>query len=199
MTAIDYGETVANDFSAPVMRIDDKDHGFVGVVYKATTRQATDYESGKSKWFKNKKVVLADEQPDNSYPVLDYIFHVAAEKGRGAFTVRNDDGEAVKLPSGRNKLDVRDVENEDIAVVMQSAWNVNAVRSVKLNKGHKVRFKRTTPARDENGDRMTRVECEIEILDGTDKNPIQDPQPFKAEQSSGVSYDDAPEPASSPF
>lgn len=194
MTAIDYGETVANDFSAPVMRIDDKNHGFVGTVYKATTRQATDYESSKPKWFVNKKVVLADEEPKGARPVLDYIFHVAVEKGRGAFTVRDDEGDAVKLPSGRNKLEVRDLENEDIAVVMSSAWNVNAVRSVRLNKGHKVRFMRTTPARDETGDRMTRVECEIEILGN-----VEDPQPFKADASDGVSYDDAPEPQSSPF
>lgn len=195
---IDYGGgDAANVFSAPVMRIDDQGHGFHGVVYKATTRQATDYESGKSKWFVNKKLVLADEEPANARPVLDYIFHIACKAGRGAFTVRDDEGEAVKLPSGRNKLEVRDVSEEDIAVVMQSAWNVNAVRSVKLNTGHEVKFKRTTPARDENGDRMTRVDCEITIV-----GKVDNPQPYKQDAGDAVDWDDAePEAAlaSSPF
>ena len=186
MTGIDYG--AGSDFRAPVIRIDDEGHGFVGVVYDATTRQATDYETGKKKWFRDRQLVLADEPRNGDTPVPEYIFHIAVEKGRGSFTKRDDAGETVKLSSGKAALDVRDLVNEDIAWVAGSAWAAKAVKSVKLNVGHKVRFKRTTPGRDEGGDRMTNVACDIEIL-GT----VDDPQPYKQPVAAGASYDDVPD------
>lgn len=169
---IDYGGE--STFHAPVARIDDAGHGFHGVVYEASTRQATDYETGRPKWFRNRSIVVADEPRDGDAPVPEYVFHVAVKKGRAAFTRRDENGDSVKLSSGKVALDVRDLENEDIAVVFGSAWMARAAKSVRLNKGHEVKFKRTTPARDENGDRMTRVDCEIEVV-GT----VDDPQPFK--------------------
>ena len=182
--SIEYG--ASSDFAAPVMRIDDQGHGFVGVVYDAATRQSTDFDTGKPKWFRNRSVVLADNPQDGDQPVLDYIFHIAVERGRGAFTKRDDQGEPIKLSSGKNALDVRDVVNEDVAVVFSAAWMTRAAKSVRLNTGHKVRFKRATPARDENGDRMTRVDCEIEIL-GT----VDNPQPYKPISApAGVDYEE---------
>lgn len=181
MSSIEYGS--GSDFMAPVMRIDDQDHGFKGVVFDASTRQSTDFDTGRKKWFRNRSVVLADEPRDGDQPVLDYIFHIAVEIGAGAFTERDADGEAVKLTSGKNKLEVRKVEKEDVAVVFSAAWMTRAAKSVKLNTGHVVRFKRTTPARDESGDRMTSVDCEIEIL-----GKVDDPQRYNP-IAGGVDYD----------
>ena len=173
MSEIDYGADGGSIFHAPVMRIDDEGHGFVGVVYEATTRQGVDYESDKLKWFHNKQLIKTNEPPAGAQPVNDYVFHIAVEKGKGAFTSRDEDGEPIKLSSGKNKTEVRNVETEDIAVVASAAWFARAVKSVKLNKGHKVRLKRLTPARDENGDRMTKVDCEIEILE-----TVSNPEPY---------------------
>lgn len=178
MSEIDYGADGGSIFHAPVMRIDDDGHGFVGVVYEATTRQGVDFESDKLKWFHNKQLIKTNEPPAGAQPVNDYVFHIAVEKGRGAFTVRDAEGEPVKLSSGKNKVEPRAVETEDIAVVASAAWFARAVKSVKLNTGHKVRFKRLTPARDENGDRMTDVRCEIEILD-----TVSDPKPYDASKA----------------
>lgn len=174
MSTIDYGSQ--SDFRAPVMRIDDEGHGLEGVVYDASVRQAVDYETGKPKWFRNRELVKSDEPRPGDAPVPEYIFHVAVKKGKGAFTRRDENGEAVKLSSGKNAIDVRTLSEEDIAFVTGSAWLSRAVKSVKLNTGHHFRIKRLTPARDESGDRMTDVRFEIEIL-GT----VDNPQPYKAE------------------
>lgn len=184
MSSIDYGAEGGSSFSAPVMRVDDENHGFVGVVYDAQTRQSVDYESGKLKWFANKRLVLADEPPANAQPVKDFIFHIAVKKGRGAFTQRDENGEPIKLSSGKNALEVRVIEREDVAVVFSAAWMAKAAKQARLNTGHEVKFIRHTKARDENGDRMTDVECTLEIL-GT----VDDPQPY--DQSRGtVDYGD---------
>jgi hypothetical protein len=173
MSGIDYGSE--SSFKAPVMRIDDEGHGFVGVVYEAETRQATDFDTGALKWFVDRKLVKSDSKPsDAAQPVPEYVFHIAVEKGKGAFTRRDEDGNTIKLSSGKAALDVRTVEEEDIAVVTGAAWFSKAVKGVKLNVGHRVKFKRLTPARDEAGDRMTDVRCEIEIL-GT----VDSPAPYK--------------------
>jgi hypothetical protein len=188
MGTIDYGAEGGSLFAAPVMRIDDDGHGFVGVVCDAATRQSIDFDSGKPKWFVNKRLVLADEKPAGGQPVNDFIFHIAVEKGKGAFTKRDDDGEPVKLSSGKNALEVRSIEREDVAVVFSAAWMARAAKSVKLNTGHKVRFVRRTAARDENGDRMTDVQCEIAVLD-----TVSDPQPYDQARST-VSYEDEGDP-----
>lgn len=184
---IEYG--AESDFRAPVMRIDDEGHGFEGVVYDARTRQATDFDTGLPKWFRNRTVVKAETPQPGDAPVPEYVFHVAVKRGRGAFTRRDANGDAVKLSSGKNALDVRDLVEEDIAVVFGSAWMARAAKSVKLNKGHHVRFKRTTPARDESGDRMTNVSCDIEIL-----GVVDDPRPYKTPANAGADYDDTPAP-----
>lgn len=171
--AIDYGSD--SPFSAAVMRIDDEGHGFKGVVYRAETRQATDFDSGKPKWFRGREVINTDAPRPDDRPVNEFIFHIACERGRGAFTKYDAEGDAIKLSSGKNATEVRDIVEDDIAIVTGSAWLSRAVRGVKLNEGHVVRLKRTTPARDENGDRMTKVSCEIEIL-GT----VDNPTPYKA-------------------
>lgn len=193
---IDYGGV--SSFKAPVMRIDDQGHGFRGVVFDASLRQASDYETNKLKWFVNKRLVLADSKPEGGSPCNDYIFHIACEGGLGAFTKRDEEGNAVKTSSGRNVLEVRQIQNEDIAVVFSSKWDINAARSVRLNTGHRVEFKRLTPARDENGDRMTTVECEITLLD--EGRVVENPQRFNpVVESSGVDYggnDEPPFPAS---
>jgi hypothetical protein len=181
MSAIDYGSQ--SDFRAPVMRIDDEGHGLEGVVYDASVRQAVDYETGKPKWFRNRELVKSDEPRPGDAPVPEYVFHVAVKKGRGAFTQRDENGDAVKLSSGKNATEVRSMSEEDIAFVAGSACLARAVKSVKLNTGHHFRLKRLTPARDESGDRMTDVRCEIEIL-GT----VDNPQPYKAETSASVEY-----------
>lgn len=172
--AIDYGGDSV--FSAPVMRIDDTGHGFRGVVYRAEARQATDFDSGKPKWFRGRELVITDAPRPDDRPVNEFIFHIACEAGRGVFTKRDESGDTVKLSSGKNAVDVRDVTEEDIAIVTGAAWLSRAVRSVRLNEGHVVRLKRTTAARDENGDRMTKVDCEIEILGSVDN-----PKPYKAD------------------
>ena len=189
--SIDYG--AESEFSAPVMRIDDEGHGFVGVVYAAATRQSIDYDTNKPKWFRNRAVVLSDQPQPGDQPVLDYVFHIAVEKGKGAFTRRDENGDAVKLSSGKNALDVRTLDNEDIAVVFSSAWMSRLAKSVKMNPGQRVRMKRLTPARDEAGDRMTEVHGEIEVL-GT----VDDPQPFKpSATAAAVDYDAPAAPAQS--
>lgn len=181
---VDYG-TEASLFHAPVMRIDDAGHGFVGVVYQADRRQAVDFDSGKLKWFDNRELKLSDAKPSpNADPVWEYVFHVAVKKGRGAFTKRDDNGDPVKLSSGKSATEVRDIEETDIAFVTSGAWLSRLVKSVRLNEGHEVRLKRLTAARDENGDRMTKVDAEIEVL-GT----VDNPQPYKRD-TSGVEYDD---------
>lgn len=182
---IEYG--TESDFRAPVMRIDDEGHGMHGVVYDATTRQATDWDTGELKWFRDRKLVKSNEKREGDQPVPEYIFHVAVKKGRGAFTRRGEDGETVKLSSGKAALDVRDLADEDVAFVAGSAWLAKAVKSARLNVGHEFTLKRTTPARDEGGDRMTRVECDIEII-GT----VDNPRPYKTETASSADiYDTA--------
>lgn len=186
--AVDYGSE-SNLFHAPVMRIDDAGHGLVGVVYQADTRQSVDFKTGKLKWFHNKKLVLDDNKPGaDARPALDFIFHIAVEKGRGSFTKYDADGEAIKLSSGLNATEPRDVVQEDVAIVASAAWFTRAVKSVKLNEGHRVRIKRITPARDENGDRMTDVQAEIEIL-----GKVDDPKPYKAPQvAADAMYEEDP-------
>jgi len=181
---IDYG--TESDFRAPVMRIDDVGHGFIGVVYDAVTRQAKDYDTGLPKWFRNRELVKADNPQPGDKPVPEYVFHIAVEKGRGAFTRRDDAGETVKLSSGKAALDVRDLENEDIAVVFGSAWLARAAKDMKLNTGHRVELRRTTPARDEAGDRMTKVSADYKVL-----GVVDNPQPF-ATPSASVDYGDTP-------
>lgn len=184
--SIDYGSGGNANFSAPVMRIDDMNHGFKGVVYKAETRQATDFESGQPKWFHNRKLIVADNPPQGADPVLDYIFHIAVESGMGAFSKTDDNGDKLKTSAGRNVLEVRKITEEDVSVVFSGGWMTKACKSVRLNVGHRVTFKRTTPARDENGDRHTDVRCEIEIL-GT----VDSPQPYK-QPTAAVDYGDDP-------
>lgn len=171
---LDYGSE-SSIFHAPVMRIDDAGHGFVGVVYQADKRQATDFDSGELKWFANKKLIVTNSPPAGADPVPEYVFHVAVEKGKGAFTKRDANGDPVKLGSGKNATEVRDIVEDDIAFVTGAAWLTKAVKAARLNEGHRVRLKRLTPARDENGDRYTSVECELEIL-GT----VDNPRPYKA-------------------
>lgn len=180
---IDYG--AESDFHAPVMRIADNGHGFLGVVYEATTRQATDYQTGDRKWFRDRKLVVDANGRDGDTPVPEYVFHIAVEKGRGAFTRRDADGETIKDSDGNAELEERDVTAEDIAVVFGSAWMARAAKSVKLNAGHKVRFKRTTPARDSRGDHSKKVDCEIEIL-GT----VDNPQPYAVPVAAGADYEE---------
>lgn len=182
MSSIDYGAE-GSIFHAPVMRIDDKGHGLVGVVYEATVRQGIDFETDKLKWFHNRQLIKTNEPPNGAQPANDYVFHIAVKKGRGAFTRRDENGDPIKLSSGKNATEVRDIENEDVAVVASAAWLARAVKSVRLNTGHEVRLMRNTVARDENGDRMTNVQCDIEIL-GT----VDNPQPF--DQSRAAEGDD---------
>ena len=61
--SIDYENEGGGLFHAPVMRIADAGHGFVGVVYDAATRQAKDYETDKLKWWHNRKVIVTDDPP----------------------------------------------------------------------------------------------------------------------------------------
>lgn len=186
MGSIDYGTAGGNIFKAPVMGLEDKGHGFTGVIWDATTRQSSDYESGKLKWFVNKRLVLADEKPEGGQPVYDYIFHVAVKGGRGTFTVRDSEGNPIKGSSGKNTKEVRTVELEDVAIIASNKWLIDAVRREKLNTGHEVRVERLTVGRDENGDRMTNVEVDVQVL-GT----VGNPKPYKQESGS-VDYDDAP-------
>jgi len=187
---IDYG--AESDFHAPVMRVDDMGHGFHGVVYEATTRQATDYQTGDRKWFRDRKLVVDANGREGDSSVPEYVFHVAVKKGRGAFTTRDSEGNTVKDADGYAVLAVRDVTEEDIAVVFGSAWMARAAKSVKLNVGHEVKFKRTAPARDSRGDRVTKVTCDIEVV-GT----VADPKPYKAPAPVGADYGD--EPIEEPF
>ena len=169
---IEYG--AESDFHAPVMRIDDEGHGFHGVVYQANTRQATDFKTGDPKWFRDRKLVIDANKREGDAPVPEYVFHIAVKRGRGAFTTRDNEGNTIKDAEGYAVLEVRDVTDEDIAVVFGSAWMARAAKSVKLNVGHDVKFKRTAPARDSRGERTTKVTYDIEVV-GTVPNPA----PFK--------------------
>lgn len=186
-TGIDYG--AESDFHAPVMRIADEGHGFHGVVYEATTRQATDFKTGDPKWFRDRRVVVDAHGRDGDQPVPEYVFHIAVRKGRGAFTTRDENGDTIKDADGYAVLEVRDIAEQDIAVVFGSAWMARAAKSVKLNTGHEVKFKRTTPARDSRGDISKRVDCDIEIV-GTHS----DPKPYKQPEPAGADYDTDEEP-----
>jgi hypothetical protein len=171
------------------MRIEDEGHGFHAVVYDAQTRQATDYQTGSPKWFRDRKLVIDDNKRDGDQPVPEYVFHLAVKKGRGAFTVRDAEGNTTKDADGYAVLEVRDVTEDDIAVVFGSAWMAKAAKSVKLNIGHEVKFKRTSPARDSRGDRTKHVTYDIEVL-GT----VADPKPYKQPVAVGAEYDTAEEP-----
>lgn len=184
---IDYG--AESDFHAPVMRIDDEGHGFHGVVYKANTRQATDFQTGAPKWFRDRKLVIDSNRREGDKPVPEYVFHIAVKRGRGAFSTYDSDGNVIKDADNYNVLEVRDVVDEDIAVVFGSAWMAKAAKSVRLTKGHEVKFKRTAPARDSRGDRVTRVTCDIDVV-GT----VTDPKPYKTPVAVGADYGDEPEP-----
>lgn len=187
---IEYG--AESDFHAPVMRIDDEGHGFHGVVYDAKTRQATDFQTGNPKWFRDRKLVVDANKREGDSPVPEYIFHVAVKRGRGAFTTQDADGNTIKDADGYAVLEVRDVVEEDIAVVFGSAWMSKAAKSVKLNTGHEVKFKRTAPARDSRGDRTKHVTYDIEVI-GT----VTDPKPYRQPVATGADYSE-PE-VSAPF
>ena len=160
------------------MRIDDEGHGFAGTIYHAQTRQAVDYETDKLKWFHNRNLIKTNEPPQGAQPVLDYIFHVAVDKGRGAFTKRDENGDPIKLSSGKNATEVRDIEHEDVAFVASAAWLSRLVKANRLNTGHQARLRRLTPARDENGDRMTDVHAELDIT-----GKVSDPKPFDPDRA----------------
>jgi hypothetical protein len=182
---IEYG--AESDFHAPVMRIDDEGHGFHGVVYDAKTRQATDFKTGDPKWFRDRKLVVDAVKREGDQPVPEFVFHIAVKKGRGAFTTQDADGNTIKDADGYAVLEVRDVVEEDIAIVFGSAWLTKAAKSVKLNTGHEFKIKRTAPARDSRGDRTTKVTYDIEVL-GT----VADPKPYKT-PTVGADYDTAEE------
>jgi ATP-dependent Clp protease ATP-binding subunit ClpB len=91
-------------------------------------------------------------------------------------------------PDGEGRMVNEQVTDEDIAVVFGSAWMARAAKSVKLNVGHEVKFKRTAPARDSRGDRTTKVTCDIEVV-GT----VTDPQPY-AKPLASVEYEAAEAP-----
>lgn len=186
MTGIDYG--AESDFHAPVMRVDDEGHGFLGVVYEATTRQKHDFQTGRPMWFRDRRPVADDQRRDGDQPVPEYVFHIAVKKGRGAFSTRDDNGDSIKDADGNVVLEVRDIAEQDIAWVAGAAWAAKAVKSVKLNTGHEVKLKRTAPARDSRGDRTKHVTCDIEVV-GT----VTDPKPYKQPEPVGASYDDTPE------
>jgi hypothetical protein len=187
---IEYG--AESDFHAPVMRIDDEGHGFHGVIYQANTRQATDFKTGDPKWFRDRKLVIDANKREGDSPVPEYVFHIAVKRGRGAFTTRDNEGNTIKDAEGYAVLEVRDVVDEDIAVVFGSAWMARAAKSVKLNTGHEVKFKRTAPARDSRGDRTTKVTYDIEVVGN-----VANPAPYK--QPAAVGGADYGEPAEAPF
>ena len=184
---IEYG--LESDFHAPVMRIDDEGHGFHGVVYDAKTRQATDFKTGDPKWFRDRKLVIDASKREGDSPVPEYVFHIAVKRGRGAFTTRDSEGNTIKDADGYAVLEVRDVVDEDIAVVFGSAWMARAAKSVKLNVGHEVKFRRTAPARDSRGDRTTKVTYDIDVV-GT----VTDPKPYKTPAPVGADYDEVEAP-----
>lgn len=195
MGSIDYGQAGGSIFKAPVMGLEDKGHGFTGVIYDADTRQSVDYESQKPKWFVNRRLVLADEKPEGGQPVMDYVFHIAVEAGKGTFTKRDAEGAPIKGASGKNAKEVRVVDHEDVAIIASNKWLIEAVKRERLNTGHKVRVERLTVGRDENGDRMTSVDVDVQVL-GT----VEDPKPYKQDAPSGIDYADEPaEPAYSGF
>lgn len=200
--SIDYDDKAPSVFKAPVMSLADEGHGLVGVVYEAGTRQSHSWDEklrqpGPPKWFRGRKVVATDDPQPNDRPVEDYVFHIAVEQGRGAFTQRDDDGDAVKTSSGKNAKEVRDITEEDVAIVLGGKYGSDLARSLKLNTGHKVRIKRTSKAFDENGDRNTFVDYDAAVIEKVDN-----PRPYKAEADGGISYDDdetEAAPVASPF
>jgi len=185
---ISYDDSAPSVFKAPVMALADEGHGLIGVVYEADTRQAHSWDEknhrpGPPKWFRGRKMVITDDPKPDDRPVLDYVFHIAVEQGKGAFVERDEDGEPVKTTSGKNKKVVRTVTEEDVALILGGKYGSDLARSLKLNTGHKVRIKRTSPAKDENGDNLTFIDYDAAVIETVDN-----PRPYKGES---VDYEDA--------
>lgn len=195
--AIDYGSG-ASALKAPVIRILDGKCGIKGTVVESETRQATEYvgggkrgeplwwsdKGGKSRPTTNRSEARTgrDGQPEQ---VLEFIFLVAVDAGRGYFTKYDDDGERVVDARGKAVIELRKLEREDVTFIADSKWSIRAIKSVRLNDGDQFELTRLSEADAED------VECKIEVTGHVDK-----PKRYNADQSSsGIDYGDETSPA----
>jgi len=140
---------------APVLRLKDQGDGLVGVIFSANERQAHEYDPkgpGKPKTW------------DDGNPVKEYVLNIAAKAGKGFFTKRDAEGNAVKDASGKNELERRSFNEEDVCVTTNYSL-FKACREARVNEGHEVRIERLSPAG------ASRVDWKVEVL-STD-NPLR--------------------------
>lgn len=164
---------------APVLRLKDQGDGLVGVIFSANERTATDWATGKDKLW------------DDGNPVKEYVLNIAAKAGKGYFTQRDADGNAVKDASGRNALAHETFNERDVCVTTN--WSLlKACKEARVNEGHEVRIERLSPAG------ASRVDWKVEVL-STD-NPLRRFDP-DAPAPSGLDHgaDQQAELAESPF
>lgn len=171
---VEYGNS-GPKIDEPVARLNDENCGIKGVVTDSYMKDAYEFNPG-SGW--------TQKFWKDGNPVQDFVFIVACESGQAYFPVIGPDGEAVKTASNEMQLELRQIQNEDIAIICGSAWSVKAVKKAKLNDGHQFTFRRLSPAGAKD------VQAELEVL-----GKVDNPQRYKAKNVTPVSYgDDSPFP-----
>lgn len=126
-------DSSAGLIKAPIVRLKDKGDGVEGVIFLGNERQSTDWQTRAPKTW-----------PDGN-PVMEYVLNIAATSGQGFFTLRDEEGDSKKGSDGKNLLDRRKFNDEDVCITTN--WSLyKACRSAKVNEGQRVRIQRLSPA-----------------------------------------------------
>jgi hypothetical protein len=179
---INHQESTDGAIKAEPIRLHEKGHGVVGVIFAAADRQATDWRDGTPlKW-------------DDGNPIKEYVLNIAAEGGKANFSVRDEDGKPRKGADGKTILEERTFENADVCVIASGKGSYQLFKECKearVNEGMKVRIERLTPSGN------TKVDYSVEVL-GEDL-PLKRFDP-DAPAPSGIDHGaEEREPAAAPF
>lgn len=176
---IEHDDAGESEILAEPIRLHDEGHGVRGVIFAASRRQATDWQSKQPlKW-------------DDGSPIYEYVLNIAAQAGKANFSVRNEEGKPMKGGDGRTLLEERTFNEQDVCVIASGKGSYELFKlckAEKVNEGYEVRITR--------GKKVgTKVEYEVEVL--SKDNPLVRFDKSKPAPS-GIQHDDEPAMAS-PF
>lgn len=146
---IEHEDTGDSEIVAEPIRLHEEGHGVRGVIFKASKRQATDWQDSSRKltW-------------DDGKPIYEFVLNIAAQAGKSNFSVRNEDGKPMKGSDGRTLLEERTFNETDVCVIASGKGSYELYKKcqdAKVNEGFEVRIAR--------GKKVgTKVDYEVEVL-----------------------------------